>query len=146
MKYTLTNIKRVFIVEFEHNDNLMEQLTNLVKKENVKSGIILLLGGLKEAGFVVGPEEISVPPVPVWKNFNDGREILGFGTIYWKGNEVKLHIHAGLGRKDDVNVGCVRKDTKVYLIVECIIFEFETEVVKDFNCKLGIDTIKFEYV
>ncbi|PJC14890.1 MAG: hypothetical protein CO063_02185, partial [Candidatus Altarchaeum sp. CG_4_9_14_0_8_um_filter_32_206] len=118
MKYASANLKRIFIVEFEHNDNLLEQLTALVKKENIRSGVILLLGGMKEAGIVAGPEKISVPPVPIWKNFDDGREILGFGTIFRKENEPKIHIHAVFGREDKVLMGCVRKNAGVYLLVE----------------------------
>ncbi|OQX22649.1 MAG: hypothetical protein BWK75_00260 [Candidatus Altiarchaeales archaeon A3] len=144
MKYTSTNLKRIFVVEFEHNDDLLEQLMALVKKENITSGAILLLGGMKEAGIVAGPEKISVPPVLMWKYFDDGREILGFGTIFQKENEPKIHIHAGFGREDKVNLGCVRKNAIVYLLVECIIFEFDTKAEKKFNSELGIDTINFE--
>ncbi|CEG12118.1 conserved hypothetical protein [groundwater metagenome] len=144
MKYTSANLKRILIVEFEHGDDLIEQLTALVKKENILGGVILLLGAIKQAAIVVGPKKISIPPVPIWKNFDDGREILGVGTIFWKENEPKIHIHAGFGRKDNVLLGCVRKDTKVYLVVECVLFEFDKKTEKKFNSEMGIDAINFE--
>ncbi len=144
MKYTSANLKRILIVEFEHGDDLIEQLTALVKKENILGGVILLLGAIKQAAIVVGSEKISIPPVPIWKNFDDGREILGVGTISWKENEPKIHIHAGFGRKDNVLLGCVRKDTKVYLVVECVLFEFDKKTEKKFNSEMGIDAINFE--
>ncbi len=146
MKYTSANLKRILIVEFEHGDDLIEQLTALVKKEHILGGAILLIGAMKKATIVVGPEKISVPPVPVWKNFDDGREILGVGTIFWKENEPKIHIHAGFGRGDDVLIGCVRKNTEVYLVVECVIFEFDKKTEKKFNSETGIDSINFENV
>ncbi|MDI6730572.1 MAG: DNA-binding protein [Candidatus Altarchaeum sp.] len=144
MKYTSANLKRILIVEFEHGDDLIERLIALVKKENILGGVILLLGAMKQAAIIVGPEKISILPVPIWKNFDDGREILGVGTIFWKENEPKIHIHAGFGRKDDVLLGCVRKDTKVYLVVECVLFEFDKKTEKKFNSEMGIDVINFE--
>jgi len=146
MKYTSANLKRILIVEFENEDDLIKELMALVKKECILSGAVLFIGAMKHAAIVVGPEKISIPPIPVWKIFDEGREILGVGTIFWKENEPKIHIHAGLGREDKVNIGCVRKSPKVYLVVECIIFEFDKKIEKKFNSGLEIDSINFENV
>ena len=108
MKYTKGSIKRVFVVKFEHGDDLLAELTALIRKEEIKSGIIHMIGALEKSDIVVGPKKVEVPPSPVWRRFDDGREIIGFGTIFWKDDEPKIHIHAGIAREDKVNVGCVR--------------------------------------
>ncbi len=141
MKYTKGTIKRLFVVKFEDGDDLLTELTKLVKKEKIKSGIIHLIGALEKAGIVVGPKKVEVPPEPVWKTFDDGREILGFGTIFRKGSEPKIHIHSAIGRGDKVNVGCVRRDAKVYLVIEAIIIEIDANVSRKFDEKTGFDLI-----
>ena len=108
MKYTKGSIKRVFVVKFEHGDDLLAELTALIRKEEIKSGIIHMIGALEKSDIVVGPKKVEVPLSPVWRRFDDGREIIGFGTIFWKDDEPKIHIHAGIAREDKVNVGCVR--------------------------------------
>ena len=141
MKYTKGTIKRIFVVKFEHGDDLLAELTELAKKEKIKSGVVHLIGALKKAEIVVGPEKVEVPPEPLWKKFDDGREILGFGTIFWKGNEPKIHIHACIGREDKVNIGCVRCDARIYLVIEAVIIEIDAGVVRKFDENLGIDLI-----
>jgi len=141
MKYTKGKIKRIFVVKFEHNDNLLSELTKLARKEKIKSGIIHLIGALEKAEFVAGPKKVEIPPEPIWRKFDDGREILGFGTIFWKGNEPKIHIHACIGREDKVNLGCIRSDAEVYLVIEAIIIEIDATVARKYDEKTGLDLI-----
>ena len=121
----------------------MAELTTLTKKEKIKSGIIHLIGALKKAEIVVGPNKVEIPPEPVWKTFDDGRELLGFGTIFWKGDEPKIHIHASIGREDFVNLGCVRTNAEVYLVIESVIIEINTPapVTRKYDEKFGLDLI-----
>lgn len=141
MKCTQGKIGRVFVVRFENGEDILSGLCGLVKENKIKSGIIHLIGALEKAEIVVGPEKVEIPPAPVWKKFDDGREILGFGTIFWKGDEPKIHIHSCTGREDKVNIGCVRKNAKVYLVVEAIIIEIEAPVKRKYDEKTGLDLI-----
>lgn len=143
MEYTCTEIKRVFIIKFEHGDDLISELTSLIRKENIRAGFINLIGALEKSEIVVGPKKISVPPEPVWRSFSDGREILGFGTVFWKDDEPKIHIHAGIGREDKVNLGCIRKDSKVYLVVEAVLIELSSDIKKKFNPEMQLDLLEF---
>ncbi|MFZ5597611.1 MAG: PPC domain-containing DNA-binding protein [Bacillota bacterium] len=123
MKYRQGNMGRAFVARVEHGDDLLEELKKLAREENIEAGVIYVIGALKEASLVVGPEECTVPPVPVWRNFNDGREILGIGTLFREDGEPIIHLHGTLGRGDTVLMGCVRKDSRVYLVAEVIILE-----------------------
>ena len=144
MEYTKGNIERIFVVKFEHGDDLLSELTELVRKEKIKSGIIHLIGALEKADIVVGPEKVEIPPTPIWRKFDDGREILGLGTIFWKGNEPKIHIHSCIGREDKVNLGCVREDAGVYLVVEAVIIEIDVNVTRKFDERTGLDLIEID--
>jgi hypothetical protein len=123
VKYSQGSFGRVFLLKFEDMDNLLEELKKVVVKEKIKVGTIMLLGGMRSAGIVTGPKEVVVPPDPMWTNVNDGREVLGFGTLFWKGDEPVIHLHGALGRGKETYTGCIRKDTLVYLVVEAVITE-----------------------
>ena len=130
MKYTQCRLGRVFVVRFDHGEDFLNELTGLIKKEDVRAGIIHFLGALEEAEVVVGPERPVVPPTPMWRGFQDGREVVGLGTIFWKDNEPKVHVHSTIGREEKLLLGCIRKEAKIYLTIEAVILELEGAMVK----------------
>ncbi|MFC1523954.1 PPC domain-containing DNA-binding protein [Thermodesulfobacteriota bacterium] len=123
MEYRTGSLNRVFAVRFDHGDDFLQELTDLIIKENIRCGWLQVLGGLREAGVVTGPRKPVMPPDPVWETLDTAREVLGTASIFWDGNEPKIHLHAALGHHGDTLTACVRKETKVYLILEVIIFE-----------------------
>jgi predicted DNA-binding protein with PD1-like motif len=123
VKYSQGLFGRVFLLKFEDQDNLLEELKKVAVKEKIKVGTIMLLGGMRSAGVVTGPKEVVVPPDPMWTNVNDGREVLGFGTLFRKDDEPAIHLHGALGRGKETLTGCVRSDSVVYLVVEAVIAE-----------------------
>lgn len=123
MKYTAGSIGRVLVAKVEHGDDLLLKIKRLTQKERIRSGLLIVLGAVKQASLVVGPKECVVPPEPVWREFGDGREIMAVGTIFSEENGPELHLHAAFGRGDSVLVGCVREDAQVYLVAEVIILE-----------------------
>ncbi len=125
MKSSIGKLGRVVLVKFENNDDFIDGLSSLAKKHKIKCGIVLFLGALKGADIVTGPKKPVIPPEPNWLNFNDGREMFGVGTIFWEKNEPKLHLHTGLGKGEKSIVGCIRKNSKVFLVIETIIIEIK---------------------
>jgi predicted DNA-binding protein with PD1-like motif len=125
MEYRTGTIGRVFSVRFDEGDYFLEELITLIKKENIRNGWFHLLGGLREADVVTGPKEPTMPPEPVWREVRGAREVLGTGTIFWDADEPKIHLHAAMGHHDDTLTACVRKGTKVYLVLEVMIIEME---------------------
>jgi predicted DNA-binding protein with PD1-like motif len=123
VKYSQGSFGRVFLLKFEDQDNLLEELKKVAVQEKIKVGTIMLLGGMRSAGVVTGPREAVIPPDPMWINFNDGREVLGFGTLFWKGDEPVIHLHGAIGRERETYTGCIRKDSAVYLVVEAVVTE-----------------------
>lgn len=143
MKYSQGKAGRVFVARVEHGDNLIDEIKGLAVKENIEAGIIYVIGALKDAGVVVGPEEMTIPPVPVWREFEDGREIVGIGTLFRDGSEPVLHLHATFGRGDRTLMGCVRKLSEVYLVAEVIILELTgTGAVKELEKESGLKMLR----
>jgi len=125
MDYRSGKVGRVFAVRFDDGDDFLNELTSLIRKEEIRSGWFHVIGGLREAGVVTGPQKPVMPPEPVWAELDTVRETLGTGTIFWDGDEPKIHLHAALGHHGDTLTACVRKGTKVYLILEVFIVETE---------------------
>ncbi|MCL5057564.1 MAG: DNA-binding protein [Actinobacteria bacterium] len=144
MKYSQGKVGRVFVARVEDGDNLIEEIKKLAVTEKVEAGIFYVIGALKDAAIVVGPEECVLPPVPVWREFSDGREIVGIGTLFNNGGEPVLHLHGAFGRGDQVVMGCIRKLSEVYLVAEVIITELTgTGAVKEFEQESGLKMLKF---
>lgn len=145
MKYAQCRLGRVFVVRLEHGEDFLKELTELIKKEDIRAGIVHFLGALERAEIVVGPERAEIPPIPMWRSFQDGREVVGLGTIFWKDNEPKIHIHSTIGREEELYLGCIRKGAKIYLTIEALILELEGIVAKrQFDAKTKLDLLEFE--
>lgn len=113
------------MIRFDHDDDVLEELKWLVKKENIKAGWFQLIGGVGKAEIVTGPMRPTVPPVPVWHQLDKANEIIAAGSIAWCEEEPALHVHGAAGNSDTTKVGCLRKKLQVYLLIEAVIFEFD---------------------
>ena len=144
MKYSQGNIGRVFVARAEHGDNLLEEIKKLAKKEKIETGVMYVIGALKDASFVVGPKECNLPPVPVWRKFDDGREIIGIGTLFQDEQGPVLHLHGAFGKGDQALMGCIRDLSEVYLVAEVILLELTgTGAFKKFEEESGLKMINF---
>jgi predicted DNA-binding protein with PD1-like motif len=114
---------RVVTVRFDEGDDFLGALVGVIRQENVRCGWFQVIGGLRAADVVTGPKEPVMPPDPVWRQMSGAHEVLGGGTVVWDGDEPKLHLHAALGHHGETLTGCVRKGTRVYLILEVVLFE-----------------------
>jgi predicted DNA-binding protein with PD1-like motif len=123
MKYTEAKPGRIFVARFDDSENLLEGLKQLIIKENIKTGLIHLMGAISKSKLVLGPEERAYPPTPSWWAFDDAREVLGLAIFAWENNEPKIHLHAGVGHFSESKIGCIREQCDVYLTIEAVIQE-----------------------
>ena len=56
MKYQQAELGRVFVVKFEHGDDLLESIKELVSREEISFATISFLGALLKADIVAGPK------------------------------------------------------------------------------------------
>jgi len=125
MEYKTGSIGRVIMARFDQGDDLLEGLLELFRKENLRAGWFQILGGLRQAGVVTGPKEPTMPPDPVWVEVDGAREAVGSGSVFWEGDEPRIHLHAALGHHGETMTACIRRNTKVYLVLEVMIFELQ---------------------
>ncbi len=123
MDYKTGSIGRVFIARIDHDEDLLDELVKLARSEEIKQAFFMLIGAVKNMQVVTGPKEDTVPPDPMWRSIASACEILGIGNILWKDGNPSIHLHAALGKGNDVTVGCLRDRVDTYLTTEAIILE-----------------------
>ena len=50
-------------------------------------------------------------------------ELVGCRSVHMDGDEAKIHLHGALGEHGKTLTGCIRRDSRVYLVLEVVIFE-----------------------
>lgn len=125
MRYQIGRPGRVVVARLEDREDVIGSIVSIAKKENIRAGYVSIVGGMREGGIVVGPEKDEFPPVPVWKQLGESHEVTGFGTIFWQDEEPKVHFHGTFGKKEMVKMGCLRKDSATFLVLEAVIVEIE---------------------
>lgn len=139
MQYQVGHIGRVVVARFEDKEDVLLNLVTIAKKEDIKSAAFYLVGGMREARIVVGPEKEEIPPTPVWRELGESHEMLGFGTIFRQDNEPKVHFHGAFGKRDMIKVGCMREKTEAFLILEAVIIEISgINAAREFEVESGL--------
>ena len=143
MKYQVGRTGRIIVARFEDREDVLGNLAEIVRKENIRAAAFYLVGGMREARIVVGPEKDVMPPVPVWRELGESHEVTGFGTIFYQGDEPKVHFHGAFGKKDMVKVGCMREKTETFLVLEAVIIEMDgITAVREFDPVSGLTLLK----
>lgn len=143
MRYRVGNLGRVVVMRLEDGEDAISSISDVAKKEGIKAAVFYLLGGLKSARVVVGPEKEEMPPVPVWREIGESQEIIGIGTIFYQDGEPKVHLHSAMGKRDDVKVGCIRERAQTFLVLEAIILEISgIEARREFDPSTGLSLLR----
>ena len=143
MKYQIGKTGRVVVARFEDREDVLGNLVQIAKEEKIRAAAFYLVGGMREARIVVGPEKEEIPPTPVWRELGESHEVMGFGTIFYEGNEPKVHFHGAFGKKDMVKMGCMREKTETFLVLEAVVIELEgITAVREFDPVSGLTLLK----
>jgi len=125
LDYDIGKIGRVVVARGFEGEDVYAEIEGLAAKENIRSGVVFLVGGLRKGKIVVGPVNPTGPIEPNFREFDDAREIVGVGTIFRDETGPKMHLHAGIGRGDEAIVGCPRGGATVFCVLEVILLEIE---------------------
>ncbi len=143
MNYQTGRPGKMIVAKFDDHDDVLANLNDIARKEDIRAGVFYLIGGMREGKIVVGPETDDLPPKPVWKELGESHEIIGLGTIFWHKNEPKIHFHAAFGKKDMVKVGCLRENSETFLVLEAIIIEIEgIKGIREIDPAVGMPLLK----
>ncbi|HCG99203.1 MAG: DNA-binding protein [Candidatus Aquicultor primus] len=143
MDYRVGEIGRVVVARFNGHEEVLGNLREIARKENMRAAVVYLVGGMQKGRMVVGPEKDELPPVPIWREVKESNEVLGIGTIFWEGDEPKIHLHGAFGKRDEVKVGCLREDSEAFLVLEAVMIELKgIDAVREFDQAVGLSLLK----
>ena len=142
MEYDVGRIGRVIVARGFDGEDVYGQIESLANRENIRCGVVVLIGGLRSARVVVGPKSPTGPIEPVFRQFDDTREIAGMGTIFCDDSGPKLHLHAAIGRGSETIAGCPRGGAKVFCVLEVILLEIEgVDATRQIDPELGLSLL-----
>ena len=140
MQYASGTQGRLFYLRFDHGEDLLAGLHSFIEKHQIRSGVIHLIGAISSGKLVTGPRETVLPPDPVWQTLDEAHELVGIAMIRTSPEGPSIHLHTSVGRSDSVLTGCMRAESRVYIVVEAVITEFSGfEILKESDPKTGID-------
>ena len=143
MKYRTGSVGRVVVARFEDGDDVLEGISSIAKDEGIRAAVFHLVGGMKTGRFVVGPEKDELPPTPMWKELQESHEVLAIGTIFYEGDNPKVHLHGAFGKGDNISLGCLREQTETFLILEAVIMEIKgIDAKREIDPKVGLPLLK----
>ncbi|MEI7904377.1 MAG: DUF296 domain-containing protein [Candidatus Firestonebacteria bacterium] len=142
MKYTPAKLGRIFVFKFEDGDDVLDSIHSIARKEKISSGILYLMGAIKDCKVVVGPKKTVIPPVPWFLPVKGAHEVVGMGTLFSEKGKPKVHLHMSLGRGKFGTVGCLRTKSKTYLVLEGIFLELKTKAVREYDEKSKMTLLK----
>ena len=144
MEYRTGSIGRVVTIRFDHGEDFLQGLRKVILKEKIRSAWFQVIGALDKAGVVIGPKEPVVPPNPVWRDVDAVSELIGCGSVYMDDDEPKVHLHGALGEHGETLTGCIRRDARVYLLLEVVLFELTgIDAARPGDEDLGINRLVF---
>lgn len=143
MRYEQGTQGRIFVVQFDDGDDVLAGIREIAQREGVRSAAFFLVGGMREGRFVVGPRDETFPPVPRWREISESHETFGVGTIFWEGEDPRVHFHGAYAKGDSVKAGCLRENSKTFLILEAVIIEIlGVSAVRERDEKLGLSILR----
>ncbi len=127
MKSLETKVKRIIVGKVEPEEDLTDSIIEMVKKHNIKFGIINCIGALKK--FTIGFFEIDTKKYKL-ETFNENVELITcIGNIAYKEDQPIIHLHVSLGRKDFTLIGGhLSKPSIVSVTGEVSIFETDEKL------------------
>ncbi len=129
MKSTEIAVGRVIVAKIEPNEDLFDAIKELIKKHKIKSGLINVIGALKQ--FTIGYFDIEKKKYN-FKTFDEDIELIScMGNIAFKDNEPIIHLHVSVG-KDDYSIigGHLGQPSVVSITAEVYIYEINQTLTR----------------
>jgi predicted DNA-binding protein with PD1-like motif len=120
-------------------------IQDVAAKERVEAGVVLVVGGVQNGAVVTGPIDQNERPLrTVVEKFADAREVAGVGTLFKnEAGELKLHMHASIGKGTNPIVGCPRLGLDCWLVTEIVILELKGISAVRAKEASGLELLKF---
>ncbi len=123
MEYAIGWVERVVVARLFEGEDVHVCIEQIAREEEIRCAAVLITGGFRTAEVVVGPRQEQPRIEPRFQAFTGPGEVLGVGTLYWDDAGPKLHLHTAIGKDGQNLVGCARRNTRTFLVLEVTILE-----------------------
>ena len=123
MEYSVGKPGRVVAARLFEGEDVHASIEQIARQEHIRCAAVLITGGFRTANVVVGPKQEEPKIEPQFQAFAGPGEVLGVGTLYEDEAGPKLHLHTAIGKGGENLVGCPRRETTTFLILEVTIIE-----------------------
>jgi predicted DNA-binding protein with PD1-like motif len=141
MEYRGVNVARRFFVRFRKDEDLLNGIYEVIRREGIKSGSVYLIGGLKKVsyGLYLGGEYKRMEK-------EGGFELLpSHGNITEKDGEPFVHLHISVADCNEggrVWGGHAMEGCIVFPLAEVMIEEFDTTIPRVFEPDINLWAVK----
>jgi predicted DNA-binding protein with PD1-like motif len=143
MEYSVGRVGRVVVARLFEGEDLHACIEQIAREGEIRCAAVLITGGFRTADVVVGPRQEQPRIEPRFQAFTGPGEVLGVGTLYWDDSGPKLHIHTAIGKDGQSLVGCPRRNTRTFLVLEVTILEIAgIEAARRFDPKSGMNLLR----
>jgi predicted DNA-binding protein with PD1-like motif len=145
MEYSVGGVGRVVVARLFEGEDVHACIEEIARDEGIRCAAVLMTGGFRSADVVVGPIREEPQIEPLFHPFAGPGEALGVGTLYWDDAGPRLHVHTAIGRNGENLVGCLRQETRTFLILEVTIVEITgIEAARRLDPKTGMSLLRLQ--
>ena len=129
MKSIETNVGRVIVGRIMPDEDIFDAIIEIIKKHNVKSGLINVIGAFKK--FTIGYFDLETKEYN-FKTFDEPVELIScMGNISYKDGEPLIHIHVTIGRGDYSIIGRHLSQPSIISVTgEVYIYEIDQKLIR----------------
>jgi len=140
LKSIEANIKRIIVGKIEPNEDLIDSIIAMVKKHNVKSGLINCIGALRK--FTIGYFDIEFKKY-LTRTLNEYVELVScMGNIAFMDGEPIIHLHLTIGTREyNLKGGHLFQPCIVSITSEVSIFEIDEMIKRAKDPQFGLSLL-----
>ena len=140
MKSKETKISRVIVGRVYRDEDLIDSIISIVKKHNIKGGLINIIGAFKKV--TIGYFNIETKDYKLLDVEEDLELVSCIGNIAWKDGEPMVHLHISVGKGDySIIGGHLSQPCIVSVTAEIYILEVEDQVKRAIDSEFNLSLL-----
>lgn len=140
MKSKETKINRVIIGRVYPEEDLIDSVTAIVKKHEIKGGFINIVGAFKIV--TIGYFDIEKKEYNFVTLEEDLELVSCMGNVAWKGGEPIIHLHLAVGKSDySLTGGHLSQPSIVSVTAEVYIMEVADKISRATDAKFDLSLL-----
>ncbi len=140
MKSIQTKSNRVILAKLSPDEEVINAVTQIVKKHNIQSGSVSIIGALKK--YTIGFFDLT-NKVYKFKTFEENVELVScMGNIAFKNGEPIIHLHCIVGREDYSLLGGHFHSGIISVTGEVIIHETQEKLQREHDPRFDLSLLK----